>query len=189
MYIQRLNLKKRINLLVIMAVLLLSGSPVYALSTDKQQDIEIEADSAEMDDQKGITIYRGNVVVTQGSIRMTGHTMTVTFNEQDEMDIVIMEGNPATYRQLPDDSQVYDEAEALRMEYYALRDYVILIDKALVKQEGLRFSGQRIEYDTVKSQVKAKGSTTTTKSGTSKSSPKTDGRVKITIKKKKTEKK
>ena len=156
-----------------------------ALSTDKQQDIEIEADTAEMDDIKGITIYRGDVVVIQGSIRMTGHTMTVYFNENDDMELVIMQGKPATYRQLPDDSKVYDEAEALQMEYYALKDYVILIDKALVTQEGLRFSGSRIEYDTVLSQVKAKGSTKTTKSDGAKK--KNDGRVKITIKKKKQE--
>ena len=156
-----------------------------ALSTDKQQDIEIEADTAEMDDIKGITIYRGDVVVIQGSIRMTGHTMTVYFDKNDDMELVIMQGKPATYRQLPDDSKVYDEAEALQMEYYALKDYVILIDKALVTQEGLRFSGSRIEYDTVLSQVKAKGSTKTTKSDGAKK--KNDGRVKITIKKKKQE--
>ncbi len=159
----------------------------FALSTDKQQDIEIEADTAEMNDIKGITIYRGDVVVTQGSIRMTGHTMTVHFNDNDDMELVIMQGTPATYRQLPDDSKVYDEAEALQMEYYALKDYVILIDEALVTQEGLRFSGGRIEYDTVLSRVKAKGSTRTakTKDGTTKK--KKDGRVKITIKKKKQE--
>ncbi len=189
MCVQRLNLKKQISLFIIVSCLLLSGNPIYALSTDKEQDIEIEADTAELDDLIGITVYRGNVIVTQGSIRMTGHTMTITFNEQHDMDTVIMQGNPATYRQLPDNSKVYDEAEALQMEYYALRNYVILIDKAQVKQEGLRFSGQRIEYDTVKSRVKAKGSTKTTKSDTEKSSSKGDGRVKITIKKKKTDKK
>ena len=95
---------------------------VHALSTDKQQDIEIEADTAEKDDIKQIAIYRGDVIVTQGSIKMTGHTMTVYFDDNDEMELVIMEGTPATYRQLPDDSQIYDEAEALQMEYYALKD-------------------------------------------------------------------
>ena len=182
----RLQLNQDMHLKILLTLILATMmNCALALSTDKQQDIEIEADTAEMDDIKGITIYRGDVVVIQGSIRMTGHTMTVYFNENDDMELVIMQGKPATYRQLPDDSKVYDEAEALQMEYYALKDYVILIDKALVTQEGLRFSGSRIEYDTVLSQVKAKGSTKTTKGDGVKK--KNDGRVKITIKKKKQE--
>lgn len=184
MYRQRLNQGKHLKLLLALIFASMMNC-AFALSTDKQQDIEIEADTAEMDDIKGITIYRGDVVVTQGSIRMTGHTMTVHFTENDDMELVIMQGGPATYRQLPDDSKVYDEAEALQMEYYALKDYVILIDEALVTQEGLRFSGSRIEYDTVLSQVKAKGSTKTAKTMGDDTRKEKDGRVKITIKKKK----
>ena len=52
-----------------------------------------------MDDVSKITIYRGNVIVTQGSIKMTGHTMTVHFDKNNDMELVIMNGTPATYRQ------------------------------------------------------------------------------------------
>lgn len=170
------------------AVFVIMLNNTFALSTDKQQDIEIEADSAEMDDLKGITIYRGDVVVIQGSIRMTGHTMTVYFDDNGDMELVIMQGTPATYRQLPDDSDNYDEAEALQMEYYALKDYIILKEKALVtKPDGSTMSGKRIDYDTILSKVIAKGSATTAKSDNGKIDEKKDGRVKITIKKKKQE--
>ena len=71
------------------------------------------------------------------------------------------------------------------MEYDALKNYVILIDQALVTQEGLQFSGKRIEYDTVLSKVKAEGQSKTV-AKKEKSGEKTkDGRVKIIIKKKK----
>jgi lipopolysaccharide export system protein LptA len=160
-------------------VFLLAMNNTYALSTDKEQDIEIEADTADIDDLNGITIYRGDVVVVQGSIRMTGHTMTVHFDDNGDMELVIMQGTPATYRQLPDDSKNYDEAEALQMEYYALKDYVILKEKALVtKPDGSTMSGKRIDYDTVLSKVIAKGDK-------SKTGKKKDGRVRMTIKKKK----
>lgn len=131
------------------------GQGTFALSTDKEQPIEIEADTGELDDIKNISIYRGNVVVIQGSIRMTGDKMTVYFTENEDIDTIIMEGNPATYRQLPDDSDVYDEAEALTMEYYELRNLIILIDKAWVKDADSILTGDRIEYDTLLSQVKA----------------------------------
>ena len=183
MYKRQLNQDKQFSKLILAIIIASMMNCAFALSTDKQQDIEIEADTAEMDDIKGITIYRGNVIVDQGSIHMTGDIMTVYNDANGETELVIMEGKKATYRQLPDDSKIYDEAEALQMEYYALKDYVILIDEALVTQEGLRFSGSRIEYDTILSQVKAKGSTKTTKAKDDGSKKKTDGRVKITIKK------
>jgi len=168
----------------LLIVLSMSGANAWALSTDKDQPIEIEADSAELDNKKGVTIYRGNVVVTQGSIRMTGDLMTVYFTKESDLDYVILDGKPATYKQLPDKSEIYDEAEALRMEYYALKTLIVLIEKAQVKQEGLRFSGKRIEYDTKNSRVKAEGGI---KHGTGEADD-TDTkkeRVKITIKPKK----
>ncbi len=182
---KRLSLPKMSFKSLTILLLTVYACGAYALSTDKQQDMEIVADTADMDDIKGITIYRGDVVVTQGTMRITGHTLTVNFNDNGDMELAIMEGNPATYRQLPDNSEKYDEAESLRMEYYALKDYIILIDNALViKPDGSRMTGSRIEYDTLLSQVKAKGSVKTTKKD---GKNKGDGRVRITIKKKKEE--
>ena len=142
-------------LLLFISLIFTAGA--WALSTDKDRPIEIEADAADLDEAKGITIYHGNVVLTQGSVRMTGDIMTVYFKD-GELDTLIMEGKPARYQQLPDASNIYDEAEALRMEYYELKSLVILIDKASFKQEGLSFSGNRIEYDMEHSRVEARGS-------------------------------
>lgn len=172
------------NIIFLCASLLFTTN-TWALSTDKDQPIEIEADSADLDNEKGVTIYRGNVVLIQGTVRMTGDTMTVYFKD-DELDTLIMEGKPARYRQLPDDSEIYDEAEALRMEYYELKSLVILIDKASFKQEGLSFSGNRIEYDTEHSKVKARGSVKQQNgTGNSSASGSSGGRVKIILKPKK----
>jgi lipopolysaccharide export system protein LptA len=158
------------------------ATAAHGLASDKDQPIEVEADSAELDDAKKISIYRGNVVVTQGTIRMTGDVMTVHQTEDGDLDTLVLEGRPATYRQLPEKSQIYDEAEALRMEYYELRNYVILIREAIVTQEGLKFSGDRIEYDTAQSKVKAWSDKTTGEAGEKPAG--TGERVKIIIKKK-----
>ena len=50
-----------------------------ALSTDKNQDIEIESNSVYLDDTKNVGVYSGNVVVLQGSIRITGDELTVYY--------------------------------------------------------------------------------------------------------------
>jgi len=184
MYTPILNKNKRFNICLVVFLLSLTQS-IPALESDKDQPIEIEADTGELDDTRNISIYRGNVITIQGTVYMTGDKMTVYYTEGGEMDYMIMEGRPATYKQLPDDSSVYDYAEALTMEYYELKEYVLLIEEALVTQEGLRFSGDRIEYDTRLSQVKAWSNKTTANAGTEKAAPGKKDRVKIIIKKKK----
>ncbi len=181
LYYQKTRL---ISLLLIITIALFIPN-AYALSTDKDKPIEIEADSAELDDKKGVTIYYGNVIVIQGSIKMTGDKMTVYYTADDELDTVIMVGKPATYRQLPDDSKIYDEAEALTMEYHELKSLIILKENAIVKQEGLRFSGKRIEYDTLTSRVKAEGGIRQQSEDGSTASGEKRERVRITIKPKK----
>lgn len=47
---------------------LLSGL-AHALPSDSSQPINIQADSAELDDKRGIAIYRGDVVITQGTLK------------------------------------------------------------------------------------------------------------------------
>lgn len=189
MYKPLYNLMPGTDLRRLTAILLmLACAPATnALSTDKNQAIEIEADSAELDDRKNVTVYTGNVVVVQGSIRMTGEKMTVHYTDDNDLESVVMVGKPATYKQLPDDSDIYDEAEALRMEYYSPQSLIVLIDNALVKQEGLRFSGSRIEYDTENSRIKAKGRPDKTAGEADSGTDSGDGRVRITIKPKQKE--
>lgn len=182
MYAPRLNHADKLAYYLFVLMLVSGWGSAYALSTDKEQPIEVEADAGELDDINNITIYTGDVVVTRGSIRMTGDKMTVYYDENDDIETLIMDGRPATYRQLPDNSQVYDEAEALRMEYYEIRNLVILLREAEVRQERYNFSGERIEYDTVLSQVKAWSDINKNQEGDKTSGGKKQDRVKIIIK-------
>lgn len=151
---KRLLLNKRTTKLCLLLLSVLAQHS-FALSTDKDQDIEIQADSAVLDEENNISIYTGNVIVTQGSIYMTGDKMTVHNTDDDELEVLIMEGNPATHRQLPDNSEIYDESRAQIMEYYELKNLIYLIKDAWSKQGDGEISGDRIEYDTVLNKAKA----------------------------------
>ncbi|RJQ47482.1 MAG: lipopolysaccharide transport periplasmic protein LptA [Gammaproteobacteria bacterium] len=123
-----------------------AGAP-GALSTDKDQPINIEADTAEIDDKKGISIYRGNVVVTQGTLRLDADIVTA-YTPDRQLQKVVAEGNPARYKQRPDKKDEDMRARARRMEYYANTGQLILYEGAHLWHEGNEFSGNRIEYDT-----------------------------------------
>ncbi len=126
----------------------------WALSTDRDQPMLIEADRAELNDTEGVSVYRGNVKVTQGTLMLTGETMTV-YNKEDEVDKVVMDGTPATYKQRPDNKDKDVRAKALRMEYTTNPEYIILLRQAEVEQEGDTLHSERIEYDVANDKVNA----------------------------------
>jgi len=131
------------------------SGPAGALSSDSEQPIEIEADFAELDDEEGTTVYVGNVVVVQGSIRMTGDRLRVNFTPEKDLKEAFLDGRPATFKQTPDKDEDVN-GEALKIEYHALENILNLIDKAKVTQGGRLFEGHRINYDTAKSIITAR---------------------------------
>lgn len=151
-----------------------------ALKSDRDQPIEIEADFAELDDEEGTTIYIGNVIVTQGSIRMTGDRLRVNFTEARDLKDAYLEGRPATFKQTPDNAEHDVEGEALLIEYHALESFLYLIEKAKVTQGERLFQGHRINYDTEKSIITAR-SARAGKADKDEQPKETSGRVRIII--------
>jgi lipopolysaccharide export system protein LptA len=59
-------------------ILLLCSVSAQALPDDRQQPITIESDSAERNEQSGLTQYLGNVVIRQGSVLIDADRVTIT---------------------------------------------------------------------------------------------------------------
>ena len=105
--------------------LLMIVSP-FAATADDDGAVNLTADQAEVRDMEGLSVYRGNVVLTRGDMRITGDLMRVYSDAQRRLDRVEVDGTPATWQQsLP--GEVPREAEAPRMEYYATGPERILL--------------------------------------------------------------
>lgn len=133
---------------------LLSGL-AHALPSDSSQPINIQADSAEMDDKRGVAIYRGDVVITQGTLKITGDTVTITLNKSGDIDVFTSVGKPAYYEQQPSTDKDIVQAYGLTIQYFANNEKIIIIDQAKVIQQGNTFRGEKIIYDTQKEIVTA----------------------------------
>lgn len=144
------------NAIVGVMTLIASGAPalVSALSDDRNQPMYIEADRANIDDKRGVSVYRGNVKITQGTLQLTAAELTVESNNGDIVK-AIATGQPATYRQRPEGKDHDVEAESLRMEYFAQEQKIILLEKAQVRQAGDSFRSEKINYDIGKDIVNA----------------------------------
>lgn len=178
----------RTELLLLMVLALGAAPGAHALTTDREQPIEIEADSAEADDAKRITIYKGDVVITQGTLRITGEHVTIRYDDNGNFTELIslgVPGTPARFRQLPDGKadteENYQRARASRMEYYKEKDTIVLLGNAIYGEGRNQVAADRIDYDSKTSQMKARTMTAdANKDAGSKDQPR-KGRVRITI--------
>lgn len=128
-----------------------------ALPDDRNQPIEIQADSAERDAKTGVTTYTGNVDIKQGSIHIAASTVTLKTDKNDELSTVIATGGPARYEQQisgPDDKV---EALGSTIHYQIQQDLITLQQNASLEQKGTTIKGERIEYDVKAEKVKASG--------------------------------
>ncbi len=124
----------------------------WALSGDNAQPIELEADSARIDERSGVSIYTGNVKLIQGSRRLDADRLTVERTAAG--DRLVAEGQPATFSQQPDDKPEPVEGRALHIDYHTGQERVILTGKAEVWQGGNRFASERIVYDVASDTVR-----------------------------------
>ena len=88
-----------------------------ALSSDKDQPINIEADQLEIDDSRHISIYRGNVDMRQGSLHIRADRIDFFFTADNDLIRLEIQGEPATFKQLNDKQQPM-QGSALNMVYF-----------------------------------------------------------------------
>ncbi len=135
--------------------LLSLSSAVLALPSDRQQPIYIEADEVEIDDARGVSIYRGNVHYRQGTTELIADEATV-YSERRKLKKLVAKGNPARYSTLPEGEQDKMTAEALTIIYFADREIYEFRGKAHLRQRDNEFYGAFITYDALREWVSAR---------------------------------
>ena len=134
---------------------LLVAGQAAALPSDREQPIHIQADSAVLDDKKGIAIYRGDVIITQGTLKITGDTVTIKQLPGGEIDSFTSVGQPAYYEQIPDEGKDLVQAYGIVIEYFARQDQIVITDQAKVVQSENTFRAEKITYHTINETIHA----------------------------------
>ncbi|MEH6565714.1 MAG: lipopolysaccharide transport periplasmic protein LptA [Halopseudomonas sp.] len=164
--------------LFVMTLALCPVTAVHALPSDSSQPIRIQANAATLDDKRNTAVYTGDVIITQGSMRLAGSRVTLTRDAQGQLNKMVTQGGPATYQQTQQANEPPVKARAQTIEYYAADERVVLIDDAFLEQSGNTFQGDYVSYD-VRAQVVNAGRNTST--GASGAESNGNGRIEITI--------
>jgi len=126
----------------------------FALPTDSQQPIHIQADRAEMDQNTGIAIYYDHVVVDQGSMHVAADKLTIEVQNNQVVKLTAV-GRQAHYRQLVNEQDPEVLADADTIIYFTQDGKVDLIGNGHLTQAPNEFRGELIHYDINAGKVEA----------------------------------
>lgn len=139
-----------------LAVSLSCLSPlVHARKGDLSAPVQVKADQSDFDQHKGTQIFKGNVVVSQGSLRITADRIEVRL-KNNRLDSIHASGSPARFEQENDLGQrISGQCDGL--DYIATQKRLTLKGNAKLSQPGRTLKGHAIEFDVEASTVRAKG--------------------------------
>ena len=149
-----------------------AGLLIFSISSgwaaDRTDKITIDADYMKLNLETGFSSYTGNVIITQGELKLTGDKVTVQQTKNNEVERITVNVKPAHYNHVTEKGENI-QAESEQMVYTASENKLVMTINANLKQPDHQVSSQKIVYDTEKKIVIAgdKGSTTSTESGTS----------------------
>jgi lipopolysaccharide export system protein LptA len=142
----------------LLACLLLAGSSsLQALPNDNRQPIHIQANTAVHDDQKGLTTYQGNVIITQGSLLIEADRIEIHNNKEKKIDRLVATGKPAHLQLQPEVKKQIVHARGNKIEYFVNDERIRLEQEASLIQEGSTVISDQIDYYIKEQKIKARG--------------------------------
>ncbi len=143
-------MKSRINKhslnLLLAGTLLAAALPAFAVTGDTDKPIHIESDQQSLDMEGNVVTFTGNVVVTQGTIKVNADKVVVTRPGGEKgKEVVEAYGKPATFYQMQDNGKPV-KGRGSKMRYELQNDYVILTGNAYLEQLDSNIKGDKITY-------------------------------------------
>lgn len=113
---------------------------------DRDKPINLEADRVTVDDAKQVSVFEGNVVLTQGTLVIRGDRMEVR-QDNDGFKHGTATGNLAYFRQKREGNDEHIEGWAERIEYDGRADKMQMFVRASMKRGEDEVRGNYISYD------------------------------------------
>ena len=133
------------TLLTVIILLLALPGPLLALKTDRQQPLEVNADSTEGSLGDGIATLRGNVEIRQGTMLIRSDIAEVE-KVDGRVRKFELNGSPVHLQQEIEEQGLIT-AEAKKVVYMVATGIVTLTGEADVIHPQYHISGEVLEYD------------------------------------------
>ena len=135
-----------VAMVVVCASWFAASVPAYAEKADRDKPINIESDRVTVDDIKQLSVFEGNVVLTQGTMVIRGDRMEVR-QDKEGFKLGTVWGNLAYFKQKREGLDENVEGWGERIEYDSRADKVQLFTRAAMKRGEDDVAGDYISYD------------------------------------------
>ncbi len=143
----------------LMGILAVLMTPLlaHALPTDQDQPVQLEADKATYNEKTGVTTYSGNVIITQGTIKIQADSLVINLDSNRAIKDAYAKGRPATFQQKVSNEKGVAYGEGAQVSYDAKGSLITLTGNALLKHNGASFKGNVLRYNMDAGDVEATG--------------------------------
>ena len=142
-YLRRVD--RNAGVLVMALSMMFVMAPAAALESDRQQPLEVYADSTDGTLGDGLAILRGSVEISQGSLLVKADVAEVE-KVEGRVRKVTLTGKPV-YLQQEIEEQGLVTAEALKIEYEVASGLITLTGEADVVHPQYHINGELLKYD------------------------------------------
>ena len=125
--------------------LVLGATAAHAEKADRDKPVNLEADTVTLDEIKKVSVYQGNVILSQGTLMVRADRVQVTQNAAG-LDKVTATGRPAAFRQKLDGRDELIEGFSDRIEFDSTNSQLELIGQARLRRGGDELRGAQITY-------------------------------------------
>jgi len=134
-----------LNKLAVLLTISLFNTHTFALESDFDQPIHVSSVKQHASMKTNTIIFTDEVLLTQGSIKITADKLTVIRGAQPNHETMTAEGNVATFQQIQDDGKPLN-AEAQHIIYDVAKSKITLTKNAQLKQLDSQVNGAEIIY-------------------------------------------
>lgn len=129
----------------ILCLVLLSGS-AHALKSDRTQPVNIESAEQYADLQSNKLVFSGDVVVTQGSMKINADKIEVLRTGGGSLKSVTAYGSPVMFEQKQDNG-TYIRSRSSKLSYNPESTKIVLQGRVTIRQGESKITGEQIEYN------------------------------------------
>ena len=123
----------------------------FALESDREQPIRIQADAAIVDEKNGSSVYKGDVIINQGTLEVTANEVEIFTADGDVIQIIAKTEEDsellAHYQQQVNETMDMVLADARKITYLVQEERLHLSGDARLQQVQDVFTGQLLYYD------------------------------------------
>ena len=141
--------------ILVLLVLISTSNTSLARESDRDQPIDVSADSSEFDEKAGVQTLQGNVQITQGTMQINADFIAITLQD-NALSKIEGRGSPIRFEQENESGELM-QGEASEIIYNAVDGTLILTGSASLSQPRQNLTSEKIIFNTQTQKISADG--------------------------------